>query len=950
MPFKKVVSRGRRVYGDIRGMKKRLIKDEQKQKTKRNWLKILLVAGLFAAVACFIIGTITVAVISRELPDPEKLSERQVAQSTKIYDRTGEHLLYEVYQDQKRTMVNLDQIAPLAVKATVAVEDKNFYTHKGVRLTSIIRAALNNLIGRRAGSGGASTLTQQLIKNTIVGGERSYFRKIKEAILAMRLEKKYSKDQILKMYLNEIPYGSTNYGIEAASQSYFKKNALDLTLAESATLAALLKQPTRYLNDTNMLKERRDLVLRLMREQEYISEEEKNAAQEEPLKISRNTGIMDAPHFVLYIKQLLAEQYGEKMVDQGGLKVISSLDYDKQKIAESVIEEFGDKFLEEANANNASLVAIQPTTGEILAMVGSRDFFDEEIDGQFNVAVLGKRQPGSSFKPFVYAAAFEKGYTPETVLYDVETNFEKRSGGEYIPHNYDNKDHGLITMRRALGNSMNIPAVKALYLVGEEYISDFAERFGYTTLSGGDYGLSLVLGGAEVNLLEHTNAYATLANNGRYHSPVAVIRIYDDKGSEIFSNPETEGTEAIKPEIAALITDVLADDDARAFTFGHNGILTLPGRPVAAKTGTTNNYKDAWTLGYTPSLATGVWVGNTIPATMKGGGSRLAGQIWNKFMKESLADTSSEEFPAPPENDATKSVLIGSDGVSKIKVNRLNGRIATSSTPENLIVEREFLPPHDILHYVIKDDPRGPVPENPADDPQYEGWEAGVAAWAERERAAGREVSFSEPPSELDNYSFDPALIPTIEILNPTPSSTINSRELKIDLIASAPRGIAEILYKLDDNTFSVQRTPPFSVSYYLKNTTKGWHTLSIIASDDMGNSIMQDIAFELTADMDPPNFNWVDNSPLYIKNDDFPRSISVIPFRWDEIKNIQVQLTGEGANKLIYTFDHNDQLLVDKLNFTWKNSPGPGNYILTATMTDNSGRKEIKTLDVVVQ
>lgn len=938
--------RRRRTYGDALSAKKPGLAP----KPRHHWLKPLIIGGVVFVILCFIGGTIMMAVISRELPDPQKLSERQVAQSTKIYDRTGEHLLYEVYQDQKRTMVELDKINPLAIKATVAVEDKNFYTHKGVRFISIIRAGVNNFIGRKTGSGGASTLTQQLIKNTIVGDSHSIFRKIKEAILALRLEKKYSKDEIMKMYLNEIPYGSTNYGIEAASQSYFRKKASETSLAECATLAALLKQPTRYLNDTTLLKERRNVVLRLMAEQGYITDEEKTKAQEEPLKIIRNAGIMDAPHFVLYVKQLLAEQFGEKMVDQSGLKVITTLDYDKQKIAESAIKELGDQFSKEANANNAALVAISPKNGDILAMVGSRDFFNEEIDGQFNVAVLGKRQPGSSFKPFVYTAAFEKGYTPETVLYDVSTNFDMRTGGDYTPKNYDNKDHGLVTIRKALQGSLNIPAVKTLYLVGEKYMSDFAERFGYTTLKDGNFGLSLVLGGAEVNLLEHTNSYATLANNGRHHPPVAILKVTDDKGNELFAQKETEGTEAIKPEIAALITSVLTDDAARAFTFGRGSTLTLPDRSVAAKTGTTNNYKDAWTLGYVPSLTAGVWVGNTMPSPMKGGGNTLAGKIWNRFMKLSLASTSPETFPAPPENDATKAVLRGGDGVIKIKVNRSNGKLATSSTPEALVTEKEFLPPHDILFYVNKDDPRGPMPTNPAEDPQYENWETALQAWAARETAAGRLVSFSEPPSELDDFQSNPELVPSLSITYPDASTTLTSRQLRVEVEASAPRGISEIVYKIDGNTVGINRATPFAFDYYLKNAAKGIHTITVVASDDQGNSALKEISIDLQAELDPPDFNWFDASPVTIRSEDFPRSISVTPYRWSDIKNIKVTLTGNGQNKLIYTFDHTDQLLMDKLNFTWKNSPGVGSYTLTGVLTDTTGHIITKSLDIVVE
>ena len=330
----------------------------RKEKRAYNRKKILKIIGWTAIVGSlgvFIIGTITVAWVSRDLPDPDKINSRQVSQSTKIYDRTGANMLYEIYQNQKRTLVNLDQIATSAQKATIAVEDKNFYQHGGIQIKSIIRAAFNNLIGRKSGSGGASTLTQQLIKNAVVGNEHSVFRKLKEAILAIRLEKKYSKDQILKLYLNEIPYGSTNYGIEAASQSYFHKSSKDLTITESATLAAIPKAPSMYLKDLDALRNRRDLVLSLMYDQGYITEQEKKEAQGIALRIFRTGGPMDAPHFVLYVKQLLADKFGERAIDEGGLRVITTLDYDKQKIAEKTDKELGDKNAKTANANNAAL-------------------------------------------------------------------------------------------------------------------------------------------------------------------------------------------------------------------------------------------------------------------------------------------------------------------------------------------------------------------------------------------------------------------------------------------------------------------------------------------------------------------------------------------------------------------------------------------------------------------
>lgn len=913
--------------------------------------KILTILGVII-LAGFIFGTVVIIWVGKDLPDPNKLSDRQVSQSTKIFDRTGEHLLYEVYQNQKRTLVGLDQMSPLIPKAVIAVEDKKFYEHSGVAFLSIIRAGFNNLIGRKAGSGGASTLTQQLIKNTMVGDERSLFRKIKEAMLALRLEKKYSKDEILKMYLNEVPFGSTNYGVESASQSYFHKTSKDLDPAEAATLAALIQAPSRYLNNVNALHDRRDTVLRLMNEQGYITLDQKNQGQNEALRIYRNNGIMDAPHFVLYVKQLLADQFGEKLVDDGGLKVITTIDYDKQKAAERIVKENGDKFAKQSNANNASLVSIDPRTGQILALVGSRDFSNEEIDGQFNVAILGKRQPGSSFKPFVYTAAFEKGFTPDTVVYDTVTNFDLGVNGNYTPKNYDGKEHGLVTFRKALQGSLNIPAVKALYLVSTKETIDFAKRFGYTTFTG-DPGLTLVLGGAEVNLLEHTNAYATLADNGSYHVPVSILKITDSKNNTLSEWKDVPGTEAVKPELAATITSVLSDDAARAYMFGRNGSLTLPGRAVAAKTGTTNDYKDAWTMGYTPSLATGVWVGNTKPSPMKGGGNALAGLIWNQFMREATKNTPVETFPTPPENDATKPVLRGADNGIKLKINSANGRIATSSTPPALIVEKTFLPPHDILHYVNKSDPRGPAPTDPNVDPQYQNWENSLHDWAQRQNNNGHEVSFEEPPTEYDDTSINPELLPQVQIISPVQGVTINGRQINIEVKATAPRGIKQVFYTIDNEQIGSSDQFPFSFSYTFSKLYTDLHVLKVSAVDDQGNAGQAQMVFSVNATYDPATFSWVDGEAIKLAKEDFPKTIQLKPVRWEDVKDIKIQLINvKGTAKNIFDFNHKEDTLTDTglLEFAWKNFPGAGQYKLKGTLVNNNGQTEEKILMVEIK
>jgi len=941
-------------------------------KSKKSWLKIIGILFIVGIALSIIGGTGMFFYFSKDLPDPNKLSDRQVAESTKIYDRTGEHLLYEIYNEQKRTLVDLDEITPWAVQATVAMEDKHFYEHKGIRLISIARAAFNNLIGRKSGGGGASTLTQQLIKKTIVGDQHSIFRKIKEAILAVRLEKKYTKDQIIKLYLNEIPYGSTNYGIEAASQSYFHTSAKELELHEAATLASLIQAPSRYLNDLDTLRGRRDTVLFLMKEQGYISDEEKKDAQNKALRIYRGSNILASPHFVLYVKQKLAEQFGEKTMETGGLKVITTLDYDKQKLAEEIVKEIGEINLEEKDANNASLIAIQPKTGQILSMVGSRDFYDDEIDGQFNVATLGKRQPGSSLKPLIYTAVWEKGYTPETVLYDVLTDFERREGADgYIPQNYSKTEHGLVTMRKALQGSLNISAVKALYLVGVSEAIEFTSRFGYTTLSANS-GLSLVLGGSEVNLLEHTAAYATFANSGVYQKPISILEVTDSSGESIFEWKQGRGEQAIEKELADLTSSVLSDNKAREYAFGPVNNLILPDRPVAAKTGTTNDAKDAWTLGYTPSLAVGVWVGNTTPSSMKGGGHTLAGPIWQKFMIESLKDTLVEQFDEPEKNDAKKPILRGADGGIKLKINKFTNKLAASTTPENLLIEKTYLQPHTILHYVNKNDPRGSKPENPSDDAQYTAWEEALQDWVKREKEKGNTISFEEPPTEYDNPDLM-GLLPTLELIFPTDRQIVDTQNINFEIKATAPRGITRTVYKLDGMFIGTPKQYPFNLDHTNKTLPKGGHDLIVFIEDDLGNRTIKEIRFyviekpenepepkteeevieEVVEEVKEVGVSWVDGTSITLTESIFPRKMSLTPVLYDEkVKEIRIYLTrSDGSKPHIYTFTPAEEKLKDgKLSFTWKNSPGVGTSRLTAVLEDKDGNIKEAGLKVVVE
>lgn len=890
---------------------------------------------------------------SKDLPDPNRLTDRQVAQSTKIYDRTGEHILYEVFADKKRTLITLDELPKDLINGVISTEDTTFYEHRGIRPLSLLRSIMFGLIGQGRFGGGASTLTQQLVKNAILTNERRLSRKVKEIILSIRLEQVYTKDQILQIYFNEIPYGSTNYGIESAAQSYFGKSASELTLAESATLAGMPKQPSAYIANTALLKERRNFVLRRMAEERYITEEQKISAQQEPLGFSTTYSNINAPHFVLYVKQKLVEQYGEQTVDTGGLKVITSLDWKKQQIAEKVVEEIGTDALESAGANNTALVSLDPKTGQILAMIGSKDFYDNSIQGQFNVATLAKRQPGSSFKPIIYAAAFEKGYTPNTILFDVITDFGKNSGRSYKPLNYDLSEHGPVTIRQALQGSLNIPAVKALYLVGDKKGVDFAERLGYSTLGADNFGLSLVLGGGEVTLLDHVSAYATFANGGIRHEPVSILKIEDSRGDVLFEWKQSKGIRVLEKNITDTMSNILSDDASRAYVFGAGGILTLKDRPVATKTGTTNNYVDAWTIGYTPSLVAGVWAGNTNNTPMKRGygGSKVAAPIWNAFMIRALQESPIEHFDPLPNFDTDKAVLNGTTGGGiTLKVDKITGRIATSSTPEEYIEERTYVQAHSILHYVNTDDPRGALPEHPELNPQYQIWEDAIQDWIKRkkEKDPTWNMNFGDPPTEYDDlHSLE--LIPTLNIIYPVSGSTIYSRQIDTDIRVSAPRGVTKVTYRLDTVFVGVIRNHPFNLNYYAQWLEPGEHTLTVIVEDDVGNRIEETITFTLSTEVEEevPSVTWVEKN-IHLSQEDFPRTFFLNPFKIKEIKTLQIIATKDTQNFPITTITDFSDLFNNQITITWNSVPEKGVWTLTAT-TISATSQNIDSLSVTV-
>ncbi len=868
--------------------------------------------------------------LTHDLPDPNRLMERQIPQSTKIYDRTGQTILYEIHGDQKRTLINLKDIPADVKNATIAIEDKDFYKHKGFSLWAIFRTIITDILfGKTAGG---STLTQQFIKNAILTNEKSLTRKAKEIILAYRLEKKFSKDEILQMYFNEIPYGSTAYGVEAASQLYFGKSVRDLNLAESAVLAAIPQAPSRYSPfgpNKDLLLARQKYILDLMAKYGYLTKDQATEAKNTALTFKAPSDNMIAPHFVMYVKEILADKYGEKTVEQGGLKIYTTLDLYKQKIAEEVINEKAPNNEKKYGASNAALISLDPKTGQVLAMVGSRDYFNNEIDGQVNVT-LQPRQPGSSFKPIVYTTAFIKGYTPDTVLYDVVTNFSTDPAKPYEPHNYDSKEHGPVTIRQALAGSLNIPAVKTIYLAGIDNVINLAQNLGYTTLNDRSrFGLSLVLGGGEVKLIEHTNAFSAFAREGVKH-PIAVILKVEDKDGKILEEFQNQDEKVLDGQIARLTNSILSDNSARAYVFGENNMLTLGSRPVAAKTGTTNDYRDAWTIGYTPSIVTGVWVGNNDNQEMKRGadGSVVAAPIWHDYMNRVLGDTPIESFNPPEQITTGKPVLDGAvNPYTTVKIDKFSGLLATAATPPDAIVEKQFQQIHDILYYVNKDDPRGPAPTDPKTDPQFNLWENAVQAWAKKQG-----IISSAPPTEADNL-HGPQFSPSLNIISPANGQTLSGQTLNVQINATAPRGINRAEYYIDGFLFDVVGAAPYSLNKSVASLINGSHNLAVRACDDASNCAEQKIEFKLIMNSQPkkmtigvsltqpaPNANLIKfDFPLPLKAAvTNPEQVAGVIFFLKDSQNNIKQITQSQVQ--------------EKTAAGWLNSaPAPGSYKLYA-------------------
>lgn len=813
----------------------------------------IVAAGLFVA------GGLILWAGTLKIPDLASLDERKIEQSTKIYDRTGEMLLYDVHENITRTVIPLSDMSRSIKNATVAIEDAEFYEHHGVKPTAIIRAMLVN-IGTFGFNQGGSTITQQVVKNSVLTTEKTIARKLKEWILSLKLEQALSKEEILQLYLNEIPYGGSVYGIEEASRTFFGVSASELTLAQSAYLAALPQAPTFYSpygNNRDRLEKRKDLVLSQMYDNGFITKDELESARAETIVFqSRAEGSIRAPHFVFFIQEYLENKYGRRAIEERGFRVITTLDYKLQEQAEEIVGRFTRENAKTFNAQNAGLVAIDPKTGHILVMVGSRDYFDKEIDGNFNIT-LAERQPGSAFKPFVYAAALKQGYTADTVVFDTQTQFSTACKPHvftsqndcYAPVNYDDTFRGPVTFRDALAQSINVPAVKALYLAGINDALKTSRDLGIQTLTEPTrYGLTLVLGGGEVRPLDITSAYGVFANRGIRNPTTGILRIEDGAGN-VLEEFERKESRVLDEQIALTITDILSDNEARAPAFGQRSPLYFHGRDVAAKTGTTNNFRDAWIVGYTPNIAVGAWAGNNDNSPMA---KQVAGfviaPLWNEFMETALAAFPHEPFDKPlpdPEYNELKPILRGIwQGGETFVIDQASGKLATERTPTHLTEERAIPDVHSILTWVDPRDPRGPSPDDPSDDPQFTYWEFGVERWL----AANRDIIDTSVtiPEDFDDV-HGPDKAPKVSIENVVENQSFFKDErvtITIRAHGDFPTEAAELF--INERFVGSSDAPLLSFSFIPQEIglAEGTHTLRVVVTDTVGNNGMATTSF----------------------------------------------------------------------------------------------------------
>ncbi len=814
---------------------------------KKKLLYFLPIIGFFAVILFLVFTLGAFAWVAKDLPSPDQVVRKE-GFATRIYDR-NEELLYDVYDQAKRTPVKFDEIPQELKQATIAIEDKNFYSHPGFSIRGIARAVFNILIRQRLQGG--STLTQQLVKNVLLTQKRTLLRKWREFILALQIERKYSKDEILQMYLNEAPYGGPAWGVQAAAERYFNKAAKDLNLIESAFLAGLPQRPTVYSPYRGEeWKGRTEAVLRRMRADGYVSQEDYEKAVEEidNLEFSSPQGVIRAPHFVTYVKKLLAERFGEKLVEGGGLRVTTSLDWGLQKKAQNIVSEQIDK-VEYLNINNGAALVLEPQTGQVLAMVGSRGYDNEEIDGKFNVITQALRQPGSAIKPVTYVTGLKKGYTASTLLMDVRTVFPQKGSEDYVPVNYDGTHHGPIQVRYALGNSINVPAVKMLAMVGLESMLSTAEEMGISTLAPTEknlkrLGLSTTLGGGEVKPIELGSAYLAFANGGVRRDSAVLLKVEDREGNILYENKQMEGKQVLSPGEAFIISDILSDNQARLITFGPTSGLVIGNRNIAVKTGTTNDMKDNWAVGWTPKALVLSWVGNNDNSSMNRVASGISGAtpIWRAIMIETINKYGYEEFQAP-----SGVVTAEVDKVSGYRAHDsfaarteyfIKGTVPNEADPIHVMLklcpqtEQLATPPQIARNEYIEKEFFKFKEEDPVSWDGKNRWQEAILAWV-----AGQDDPRYHPPSE---YCLEEGGAIEVSINSPEDKSTVGN-DFTVNLRVVGINEIEEIKVYIDGKEKKAFSSKPYEFDMSLDD---GTYTLKAWAKDSQGNTFERESRF----------------------------------------------------------------------------------------------------------
>lgn len=814
---------------------------------KLFWLKLIsiITSVLLVGIVLFVIFTIVAfAIFTKDLPSPYKLTSRDVSQSTKIFDRNGT-LLYDIFGDQNRTLVQLQDVPEYVKQASISTEDKDFYKHKGFATRGIIRALFEIIVHHRLQGG--STITQQVVKNTLLSPERTIPRKIREFILSIQVEKRYSKDEILQIYLNEVSYGGTAVGIEAAAETYFNKKAKDLTLTEAIILAGLPQKPSAYSpfgSNPKAYIERATEVARRMREDEKISKEQEKqiVAELANIKFSVPGHGIKAPHFVLYVRDLLEERYGTRVVEQGGLQVKTSLDLKLQEEVQKIVSEEVAK-LGKLKVGNGAAIVRDPKTGEILAMVGSKDYFANDYDGNVNVT-LSKRQPGSSIKPINYASAFRQGYSPSFMMMDVSTEFPGgRSQPAYRPVNYDGKFHGPVQVRYALGNSYNIPAVKMLALGGIKNMLSLASDMGLSTLTPTNenlnrFGLSLTLGGGEITLLDMTTAFGVFATYGYKNDPVSILKVTDSSNKTLEEFRPNNGKRALSEEISFLISSILSDNGARSEAFGGGGLLNIAGKTVAVKTGTTDDKRDNWTIGFTKSIVVGVWVGNNDNSPMHPSltsGVTGAAPIWNRVMRFAIKDLPNEQFGKP-------------DGVIQSNVDLLDGGapcrglptrseyFVKGTEPKKSCIGHKYA--GGIEYLVFHED-------DPASSDGKNRWQEGIDAWIATQPdqkyhpPAGTQFENEQQSSQNSNDNIN------VKITKPNANAKIDGTfEIESEVESSLEMAIVEL--KIEGGVVASTTNSPYKFSYTFPGSSSGNKTIEVLATAKNGKTGSASITVEV--------------------------------------------------------------------------------------------------------